>query len=143
MIKLAPIFPFPRTVRTLRSRLPFGPILCRSVLYAPVLLVSFATAVIAHAQTSDSNQQPSPRSQPPIQPVTTTVVVQGHVSDDYLPTQLSVGSLDSLPLASAPVSATVVTRDLMNDQISRLLSDVVKNDASIGEDYAPVGYYGD
>jgi len=24
-----------------------------------------------------------------------------------------------------------------------LLSDVVKNDASIGEDYAPVGYYGD
>jgi len=31
----------------------------------------------------------------------------------------------------------------MNDQVSRLLSDVVKNDASIGEDYAPVGYYGD
>src|SRR6202041_1547919 len=51
--------------------------------------------------------------------------------------------LDSLPLASAPVSATVVTRDLMNDQVSRLLSDIVKNDASIGEDYAPVGYYGD
>ena len=25
----------------------------------------------------------------------------------------------------------------------RLLSDVVKNDASVGEDYAPVGYYGD
>ncbi len=24
-----------------------------------------------------------------------------------------------------------------------MLSDVVKNDASIGEDYAPVGYYGD
>ena len=24
-----------------------------------------------------------------------------------------------------------------------LLSDVVKNDASVGEDYAPVGYYGD
>ena len=69
--------------------------------------------------------------------------MQGHVSDDYLPAEVSVGSLDNLPLASAPVSATVVTRDLMNDQVSRLLSDVVKNDASIGEDYAPVGYYGD
>ena len=27
--------------------------------------------------------------------------------------------------------------------MARVLSDVVKNDASIGEDYAPVGYYGD
>jgi outer membrane receptor for ferric coprogen and ferric-rhodotorulic acid len=45
--------------------------------------------------------------------------------------------------AETPLSATVVTRDLLNDQGARLLSDVVKNDASIGEDYAPVGYYGD
>ena len=79
----------------------------------------------------------------PVQQVTTTVVVQGYVTDDYLPTELSVGSLDGLSLLSAPVSATVVTRDLMTDQFSRVLSDVVKNDASIGEDYAPVGYYGD
>jgi iron complex outermembrane receptor protein len=79
----------------------------------------------------------------PVQPVTTTVVVQGHVTDDYLPTDLSIGSLDGLSLLSTPISATVVTRDLMTDQFSRTLSDVVKNDASIGEDYAPVGYYGD
>jgi iron complex outermembrane receptor protein len=76
-------------------------------------------------------------------PVTTTVVVQGTVSDDYLPTQLSAGSLDNLPLQQAPISATVVTRDLLNDQVSRTLTDVIKNDASVGEDYAPVGYYGD
>ena len=31
----------------------------------------------------------------------------------------------------------------MSDQVSRVLSDVVKNDATVGEDYAPVGYYGD
>ena len=37
----------------------------------------------------------------------------------------------------------MVTRGLLTDQGARLLSDVVKNDASIGEDYAPVGYYGD
>ena len=36
----------------------------------------------------------------------------------------------------------MVTRDLLNDQVSRLLSDVVKNDASVGDDYVPVGYYG-
>ena len=43
----------------------------------------------------------------------------------------------------APLSASVVTRDLLNDQVARLLSDVVKNDASVGDDYVPVGYYGD
>ena len=46
-------------------------------------------------------------------------------------------------MKETPLSATVVTRELLNDQVARLLSDVVKNDASIGEDYAPVGYYGD
>jgi len=91
-------------------------------------------------------QAPEQATPPPaqkIQPVTTTVIVHAHIGDDYLPTQLSAGNLDQLPLATAPISATVVTRDLMNDQVSRVLSDIVKNDASIGEDYAPVGYYGD
>ena len=75
--------------------------------------------------------------------VTTTVIVHGEVKDDYLPETVTVGTLDGATLQQAPLSATVVTRDLLNDQVSRLLSDVVKNDASIGEDYAPVGYYGD
>jgi iron complex outermembrane receptor protein len=104
-------------------------------------LVCCVSAVVAVAQSA-SNQQAAATAQK-VQSVTTTVVVQGHVGDDYLPTDTSVGSLDTLPLSSSPVSATVVTRDLMNDQVSRLLSDVVKNVASVGEDYAPVGYYGD
>jgi iron complex outermembrane receptor protein len=97
------------------------------------------------APTSQTPQQPATptTAKPAIQPVTTTVVVQGHVADDYLPVADTVGGLDDIPLAAAPVSVTVVTRDLMTDQVSRVLSDVVKNDASIGEDYAPVGYYGD
>lgn len=106
-----------------------------------VLLLSFAACASLFAQTA--SQPASQIAAKPIQPVTTTVVVQGHVADDYLPTELSIGSLDGLSLLSAPVSATVVTRDLMTDQFSRVLSDVIKNDASIGEDYAPVGYYGD
>jgi iron complex outermembrane receptor protein len=75
--------------------------------------------------------------------VSTTVVVHGEVRDDYLPDNVTVGTLDGAPLAGTPLSATVVTRDLLTDQGARMLSDVVKNDASIGEDYAPVGYYGD
>jgi iron complex outermembrane receptor protein len=87
------------------------------------------------AETSATKQQ-VPR-------VTTTVVVHGEVKDDYLPDAVAVGTLDGAKLKETPLSATVVTRDLLADQVSRLLSDVVKNDASIGEDYAPVGYYGD
>jgi iron complex outermembrane receptor protein len=75
--------------------------------------------------------------------VTTTVVVHGEAKDDYLPGTVSVGTLDGATLKETPLSATVVTRDLLNDQAARLLNDVIKNDASIGEDYAPVGYYGD
>ena len=75
--------------------------------------------------------------------VTTTVVVQGATANGYLPETLSVGNLDGASLQETPISALVVTRALMDDQQARLLSDVVKNDASIGEDYAPVGYYGD
>jgi iron complex outermembrane receptor protein len=78
-----------------------------------------------------------------VPPVTTTVVVHGDVKDDYLPQTVTAGTLDGSPLSETPLSVIVVTRDLLTDQVARVLSDVVKNDASIGEDYAPVGYYGD
>jgi iron complex outermembrane receptor protein len=70
-------------------------------------------------------------------------VVHGEVKDDYLSDAASAASFDNTPLSETPLSVTDVTSALMGDQVSRVLSDVVKNDASIGEDYAPVGYYGD
>ena len=75
--------------------------------------------------------------------VITTVLVHGEMPGEYLPEAVTVGNLDGVPLEQSPLSATVVTRELLMDQGARVLSDVVKNDASIGEDYAPVGYYGD
>jgi iron complex outermembrane receptor protein len=77
-----------------------------------------------------------------MQRVTTTVIVHGEVKDEYLPDAVTVGTLDGETLKDLPLSATVVTRDLLNDQAARLLSDVVKNDASVDDDYVPVGYYG-
>jgi iron complex outermembrane receptor protein len=91
------------------------------------------------SQTSNAQKQAAAQ----VPPVTTTVVVRGEVNSDYLPESVTVGTLDGAPLKDAPLSATVVTRDLMNNQVARLLSDVVKNDASVGDDYVPVGYYGD
>ncbi|UWZ85083.1 TonB-dependent siderophore receptor [Occallatibacter riparius] len=75
--------------------------------------------------------------------MTTTVVVHEDVKDDYLSNAITTGTLDNAPLAETPLSISVVTRELLSDQGARTLADVVKNDASVGEDYAPVGYYGD
>ncbi len=91
---------------------------------------------------SQSSAQNPPAPQKPT-PVTTTVVVHGETNSDYLPEAVTVGTLGGESLKEAPLSATVVTRDAMSNQISRLLSDVVKNDASVEDDYVPVGYYGD
>ena len=103
----------------------------------------------AWAQTATPPSPPAPQN-PPASPaqqkpdrVTTTVVVHGEVKDDYLSDAGIASSLDGTPLSETPLSVTSVTSALMSDQISRVLSDVVKNDASVGEDYAPVGYYGD
>jgi iron complex outermembrane receptor protein len=94
------------------------------------------------APASPATQNSASAQQKPA-PVTTTVVVHGETEDNYLPESVTVGTLDGAPLRETPLSATVVTRDLLSDQDARLLSDVAKNDASVGDDYVPVGYYGD
>jgi iron complex outermembrane receptor protein len=118
-------------------------------LFAGVYFFFLCLAAPLAAQTAPQNpapapqaaQSPAPAQQKPA-PVTTTVVVHGETEDNYLPQSITVGTLDGAPLEEAPLSATVVTRDLLSDQGARLLSDVVRNDASIGDDYDPVGYYG-
>jgi iron complex outermembrane recepter protein len=114
--------------------------LARLLAYCGVL----APAALAQntAATQDNTQKPAEPSQK-IERVTTTVVVQGKVKDDYLSDTVSAGSLDGIPIKETPLSISTISGALMNDQVSRVLSDVVKSDASVGEDYAPVGYYGD
>ncbi len=112
------------------------------------LAVVFCLAATPYVWSQNQTQpiptatNPAP-AQAKLPTVTTTITVHGDIKDDYLPESVTVGTLDGATLREAPLSATVVTRDLLNDQVSRVLSDVVKNDASVGEDYAPVGYYGD
>ncbi len=97
---------------------------------------------VSPSASQPAEQNPSSAQQKPAR-VTTTVIVHGEVEDNYLPESVTVGTLDGAELKSAPLSASVVTRDLLNDQVSRLLSDVIQNEASVGDDYVPVGYYGD
>jgi iron complex outermembrane receptor protein len=106
------------------------------------LSASAQTSAPATSAAQPATKQNSATPATKIPRVTTTVVVQGK-TEEYLPDAVTVGSLDGAPLSELPLSAGVITRDLLDDQGARLLTDVVKNDASVGEDYAPVGYYGD
>jgi iron complex outermembrane recepter protein len=110
------------------------------------LLIAPVNGFAQSAETAGASGVTAQKSAPPaahLPRVTTTVVVHDEVKDEYLPEAVTVGNLYGAKLEETPLSATVVTRELLNDQGARVLSDVVKNDASIGEDYAPVGYYGD
>jgi iron complex outermembrane receptor protein len=95
------------------------------------------------APAPQANTQGAASAQQKPAPITTTVVVHGEIVDNYFPESVTVGSFTSVPLKDFPLAVSVVTRDLLNDQVSRLLSDVVQNDASVSDDYVPVGYYGD
>jgi iron complex outermembrane receptor protein len=124
-------------------------------LRAALLILSMAVPVCLPAQNgasqsaaapapqADSQQSVSSAQQQKLQGKSTTVVVHGKVETSYLPESLTLGTLETVPLKNAPVSANVITRAVLDDQVSRLLSDVVKNDASVQADYVPVGYYGD
>jgi iron complex outermembrane receptor protein len=119
----------------------------RLVCLAPTLLCCGIFVAGAWAQTAapaptDAQKPTETTPQKPAR-VTTTVVVHGEVKDDYLSDSLSAGSLDGTLLKDTPLALSSVSGAVMSDQVSRVLSDVVKNDASVGEDYAPVGYYGD
>ncbi len=105
---------------------------------------ALALARAAQAQASQPGQSGA-SSQQAVPQVTTTVVVHSEINSSYEPADAGVGTLPGLSgsIQETPLSITVATRSLIDDQGARLLSDVVKNDASIGEDYAPVGYYGD
>lgn len=70
-----------------------------------------------------------------------TVTVIGRDTNSYAADRASVGGFGEAPLLDTPASIAVYNEALLKDQQARLLSDVLKNDASTGEAYAPVGYY--
>ncbi|WP_347556566.1 TonB-dependent siderophore receptor [Robbsia sp. KACC 23696] len=64
-------------------------------------------------------------------------------ADRYRARTSSITGSDDAPLRDTPASVTVMTSALIADQQAKRLSDVLRNDASVGNAYAPVGYYED
>ncbi|MBA1201482.1 TonB-dependent siderophore receptor [Pseudomonas capeferrum] len=61
--------------------------------------------------------------------------------DGYQVRQAAVGSFREAPLLDTPASISVFSEQLLQDRQVRKLSEVLQSDASVGESYAPIGYY--
>ena len=61
--------------------------------------------------------------------------------EGYQVQEASVGGLQPAPLLDTPASVSVFSQQLLEDRQVRLLSEVLQSDASVGDSYAPIGYY--
>lgn len=68
-------------------------------------------------------------------------VTQVKEDEGYQAREAQVGGFQATPLLDTPASVNVFSRQLLEDRQVRLLSEVLQSDASVGESYAPVGYY--
>ena len=71
---------------------------------------------------------------------TITVTAQAAQTAYYQP-KVNLSSFTQQNLAEIPASISTVTAERIADQHAKTLADVVKNDASVGDGYAPIGYY--
>lgn len=107
-----------------------------------LLLMCLILSCPLFSQDTATTQTPTNAAQK-IPPVNTTIVVRGLLDESYDKPSATLGGFEDIPLKDTPRSALVVTRSVLDDQQARVLSDVTRNNASVGENYAPVGYYQD
>ncbi|TDF85511.1 TonB-dependent siderophore receptor [Pseudomonas sp. H9] len=62
-------------------------------------------------------------------------------SEGYRVQDASVAGFAPAPLLDTPASVAVFSEQLLADRQVRKLSEVLQSDASVGESYAPIGYY--
>ena len=70
-----------------------------------------------------------------------TIVITADQSIPYTSTKVNIGGFGTKKKKKIPASVSILTADLIAEQHARVLSDVVKNDAAIGDGYAAIGYY--
>ncbi|MBI2384662.1 MAG: TonB-dependent siderophore receptor [Elusimicrobia bacterium] len=79
-------------------------------------------------------------AQPASGPLAPIVITAPREPNDYGSTLTRLG-LTGRSLLETPASATIFPRGLIDDQGARGVLGLIGNDASVGENYAPLGYY--
>ena len=101
----------------------------------PLILALMSAVALAHAQ--DNGATPSQAT--PLAPVQ----VEADKTKGYRADSTNLGGLGNAPLHDTPAAITVITRGQLDDRQPRTLSELVRADAALGDNYAPVGYYQD
>lgn len=86
------------------------------------------TPILAHAE--DDTQQLA----------TITIKAEAQHTAYYQP-QVNLSGFTQKNIAAIPASISTVTAERIADQHAKTLTDVVKNDAAVGDGYAAIGYY--
>ncbi|HCV37394.1 MAG TPA: TonB-dependent siderophore receptor [Pseudomonas sp.] len=68
-------------------------------------------------------------------------VSDSYGDEGYQVHEASVGGFQPAPLLDTPASVSVFSQPLLEDRQVRLPSEVLQSDASVGDSYAPIGYY--
>ncbi|QNH52657.1 TonB-dependent siderophore receptor [Acinetobacter venetianus] len=88
------------------------------------------SSIVAHAETENDIQQLE----------TIKLTAQASQSAYYAPT-VNLSGFTQQNLAEIPASINTITATQIADQHAKTLTDIVKNDAAVGDGYAPIGYY--
>lgn len=88
--------------------------------------------VLLHAEAEKNTQQ--------LKTIKVDVQTEAAQTVYYQP-KVNLSGFSQSNIAEIPASIHTITADRLADQHAKTLSDVVKNDAAIGDGYAPIGYY--
>ncbi|MEO9077916.1 MAG: TonB-dependent siderophore receptor [Rhodanobacter sp.] len=108
----------------------------------PLVLALLATFGVAHhayaAAPTPAHDQPADDSS-----LQTTDLDTVHVDAraQHKQRDASIGSYGNASLHDTPASITVITRQQLDNRQIRSLSELAREDAALGDNYAPVGYY--
>ncbi|KRE92471.1 TonB-dependent receptor [Frateuria sp. Soil773] len=100
----------------------------------PLALALLAAASAGHAATPAT-----PAGNPPQATDLAPVRVDARTRDD----RNGIDSYGNAALHDTPAAVTVIARRQLDDRQIRTLSELAREDASLGDNYAPVGYYED
>ena len=71
-----------------------------------------------------------------------TIVLSANQQDSgYLRQNVNLEGFGTTQLKDIPASVSVVSSARLEDQQAKVLTDVIKNDAALGDGYAAIGYY--
>lgn len=71
-----------------------------------------------------------------------TITVKAQAAENvYFQPKVNLSGFTQQNLAEIPASIHTVTAERIADQHAKTVTDVVKNDAAVGDGYAPIGYY--